>query len=221
MNDKSMVLVFDVATNGFPVYGTPSGDDSQPHMVELAARLYTEGGSLISDFVAVVRPDGWDIPAEAYAVHGIKVDYAAEYGVAEKEALDAFLIMHDQAAVRVGHGVSFDNQILRTAIKRYIDDEKADQFKAAPSECTAALTKILCSIPAAKKGTIKNPTLAQAFFRVTGETLVMPGHAERAEHNAIATARVYFAMKGVRMAEYPNDVDRLPVGVDSEGGSHD
>jgi len=198
-NTEKLILVFDTETTGLPQYKLPSDDPSQPHLVEIAAHLFHENGTLISGFSAVVKPNGWVIPDEIIAIHGITNEYAQEHGIDEEEAVATFLTLHDQANVRVAHNVGFDDRIMRIAIKRYFGDEKAEQYKALPSECTAALSKPIIKLPPTEammktnfKNSFKNPNLKEAFKHFTGEEMQ---ESHRAEADVIACAKVYFAIK--------------------------
>ncbi len=240
---SSTVLIFDTETTGIPEYKKPSEDPCQPHLTEIAALLYTNTGVLLESFTALIRPDGWVIPDDVAAMNGITTEQAALSGIDEGDAVLAFMNLHGFADVRVAHNCSFDDRIMRIALKRYVGDEAADQFKLEPKECTALLSKPLCQLPptdAMKKTNFKNsfktPNLAEALAHFTGDVIT---EAHRALADAKACARVYFAIKGVRMPEFPNDLKMLTdaeeaerpgagnnnepefLGVDSEGGGHD
>ena len=45
----------------------------------------------------------------------------SDEGVNEKEAVEAFLALHDKSILRIGHNVSFDDRIMRIAFKRYTE----------------------------------------------------------------------------------------------------
>jgi len=74
----------------------------------------------------------------------------------------------------------------------FLGDEIADKWKASEVICTAALTKPIVQVPAAKKG-FKNPTLAQAYVHFFGSELEGANSAVAAAH---ACKDVFFeAMK--------------------------
>lgn len=195
---SDLICVFDTETTGFPNWKIPSDDPSQPHIVDICALLFTPQGELVDSFEAMVRPDGWEIPNEVAVIHGITTEMAMAQGIPEIEALDHFLRLYKRAGLRVAHNVSFDDRILRIAIKRFVSEQAADEFKAVPSYCTAANAKPLCQLPPTEKmkatnfkNSFKTPTVAEALFHFTGEELV-GGH--RARSDTEACARVYFAM---------------------------
>lgn len=191
------VLVFDSETNGLPLYKEPSEHPDQPHIVEIAALLYDADGQLINSFEAIVKPDGWIIAPEVSAIHGITHEIAMDTGIPEKDALEGFLAIHALANMRVAHNCSFDDRIIRIAMKRYMGDEAADLFRAGQSYCTALKSKPILNLPAteAMKKTnfkVKTPNLAEAYRHFTGEDLA---GAHRALTDANACARIYFAMQ--------------------------
>ncbi|MDN5514411.1 MAG: 3'-5' exonuclease [Pseudomonas sp.] len=182
--------VFDFETSGMPAWKDPSDAEHQPHIVEVAALLYDAAGNIIDRYQAIVRPAGWEIPPEMTAIHGISHEQAMDEGIAEAEALDGFLAIHARAGIRVAHNAAFDDRIARIAISRYHSKELADSFKESTEKyCT-------CINSRAPVGLKKPPTLAEAYKHFTGEDLV---EAHRAMPDALACARVYFALQGVVM----------------------
>lgn len=193
-----MILVFDTETTGIPDFKAPSEDPSQPHLVEIAALLYSEDG-LIDSFEALVRPDGWIITPEMTAIHGITHEQAMAEGIPEQEALEKFLTLHAKAQLRVAHNCSFDDRIIRIAMLRYMGKDAADQFKAGPTYCTALKSKPILNLPAteAMKKTsfkVKTPTLGEAHKHLIGTEIV---GAHRARADAEACAEVYYALQSL------------------------
>jgi len=190
-------LPLDTETTGIPLWREPSDDPRQPHLVDICALLYGEDGALIDSFEAMIRPDGWTIPSDVIAIHGITQEMAMDLGISERDALDGFMALHDRAGLRIAHSASFDDRILRIAIARYRGKDAADAFKAVPSYCTATMCRSILNLPPteaqAKKTSFKTrvPTVAEALLHFTGEELV-GGH--RARPDAEACARVYWAM---------------------------
>lgn len=191
------INIFDTETTGLPIYKEPSEHPDQPHLVEIAATLWDEAGAAVDSFSAIVKPDGWVITPELTLIHGISHEMAMDTGIAEKEALEGFLAIHVRAGLRVAHNCSFDDRIIRIAMKRYMGDEAADLFRAGQSYCTALKSKPILNLPAteAMKKTnfkVKTPNLAEAYRHFTGEDLA---GAHRALTDANACARIYFAMQ--------------------------
>lgn len=191
------ILAYDTETTGLPIWKEPSESDSQPHIVEIAALLYSPSGDLIDEFSTLVKPDGWTISQEMTDIHGISQEQAMDEGIPEAEALAGYLAIHARAGLRVGHNVSFDDRILRIAIKRYgagatqeERDTLADLYKASEAFCTCWKNKAVLAIPGPRGH--KLPTLAEAYQHYFGSA---PEIAHRARADAEACAKVYFAMQ--------------------------
>lgn len=139
----SLILCYDAETTGLPNWKEPSESPDQPHMVQLAARL-VDGSSraILSTLDVVIRPDGWEIPAEVSAIHGITTERALEIGVSESLALNLLLAMWQTGATRLAFNRQFDDRIVRIGMKRYgYSDEDCDAFKAAPGECAMRIAQ--------------------------------------------------------------------------------
>ena len=195
------ILIFDTETSGLPLYKEPSEDPRQPHIVEIAALLHDDTtGELVDQLHAIVRPDGWTIPDDVAAIHGITTERAMDEGRPEYEVLHDLLALHRRAELRVAHNEDFDQRIVRIAIKRYghgahgwdrlTQEERdaiADAFKAAPKYCTMKAD--------AKSRGVKWPKLVEAYKHHTGKDLGEDAHS--ALFDARACAEVYFAMNPI------------------------
>lgn len=193
-----MILVYDTETTGLPLFRQPSEHPDQPHLVEVAGLLFDVDANLVDSFEALIRPDGWFSEPLALAAHGITHERAMAEGIAEADALAGLLALQARASLRVAHNESFDQRIVRIAIKRYRDEAAARQWEAEPTFCTCNAAKPVCRLPptpkmiAARMGKqFKSPNLAEALLHFTGETHV---DAHRARADAEACARIYFAM---------------------------
>lgn len=187
----NLALFYDTETTGFPLWHEPSSDPRQPHLVQLAAALVDldrassalGAPEVIQSIDLIIRPDGWDIPAEASDVHGITTEHALAVGVPEQIALTALLGLWSigdggEPHRRIAHNESFDARMIRIAIKRFIDDQMADTWKAANAECTMRLCTPICNLPPTPKmvkagrNHPKSPTLSEAYQHFFGRELV-------------------------------------------------
>lgn len=201
MTTAQKIAVLDTETSGLPLYKERSTDPAQPHLVELAVKLFASDGTELERFAAIIKPDGWLIPDDVAAIHGITQERAMDEGIPEAEAIEAFLALHNQSQLRVAHNVSFDDRIMRIALLRYLGEADADAYKAHPTFCTANESRPILKLPPSEAQKAKTsfktrtPTLAEAFAFFTGEPLQ---EAHRAEPDADACARIYFAMAALR-----------------------
>ncbi len=166
----NLKLFYDFETTGFPLYSPPSGDPGQPHIVQLAAKLLdVDTRTTMAMLDLTIRPDGWAIPEDVSALHGIMTEHALQVGVPEYVALAALLALWSASNERVPHVESFDCRIGRIAIKRLLhDDALADDWKAAPAYCTANRSKQLEGAVSERGRSIKQPNLSEALAHFTG-----------------------------------------------------
>ncbi|MGZ9893064.1 3'-5' exonuclease [Bordetella bronchiseptica] len=198
----NLALFYDTETTGLPLFGEPSEDPRQPHIVQLAAALVDlDTRDTIASLDLVVRPDGWVIPDEVTAVHGITTEHAAAVGVPESLALSLFLELW-AGRPRIGNNEQFDARIIRIAQHRAGELEPdLDAWKAGKTECTAKMATPIVKCPptpkmiAAGRNHYKTANLGEAVLFFTGKPL------ENA-HSAMADVRgcmdVYFAIQDMR-----------------------
>jgi DNA polymerase-3 subunit epsilon len=208
-----IALFYDTETQGLPLFNEPSEDPRQPHIVQLAACLIDLGTKArIATMNVIVRPDGWEIPDEVAAIHGITTERAMDVGVPESVALGMFLQLW-RFRTRIAHNESFDARIIRIALMRFGTDglhwsqslasAPADVWKDSPAECTQALATPIMKLPptakmmAAGRNHHKSANLREAYQYFTGKELA-------GAHNAMvdvqACMAVWFAIKA-RAAE--------------------
>lgn len=200
----TLALFYDSETSGLPLFSDPSEDPRQPHIVQLGARLVdVETRKIIATLDVICRPDGWVIPDEVAAVHGITTEHARLVGISESIALGLLLELWGISDVRIGHNETFDARIVRIAQHRF-DDAELDKWKAGKAECTATLSSPILKLPptpkmvAARRNHPKTPNLGEAYRFFTGKALE-GAHSALVDVDACMTC--YFAIKaGVREA---------------------
>ena len=183
----TLSLIFDTETTGVPARGELVTSPSYPHLVELAALLVDDAGREVAMFDLIVRPDGWTIPAEAAAVHGIDQGMALRGGVPLVVALAAYTNLRAAADEIVGHNVAFDLDMVEAALHR------AGRRPAHPGPsriiCTADLGTPLARLPPTERmvragygANFKKPTLTELHQHLFGE-------AFEGAHGALADCR--------------------------------
>ncbi|MES1993166.1 MAG: 3'-5' exonuclease [Pseudomonadota bacterium] len=195
-------LFYDTETTGLPLFKEPSEDPRQPHLVQLAATLVDlDTRKTIASLDVICRPSGWTIPEEIAVIHGITTERARDVGVSESLAVELFLELWTNCAVRVAHNEPFDARIVRIALKRHNGKigRDPDQWKAAPAECTQRLATPILKLPPTAKmlaagfNKHKSANLAEAYKFFTGTDL-QDAHSALADVQACMA--VYFAIKG-------------------------
>ena len=115
-------LFFDTETTGLPRRFGAKAEDldawSTARLVQLSWVLDRDG-DLMSVGDLIVKPDGFLIPEEAQAVHGISTEKALTEGVECKKAVYYFLGAARLAEEWVGHNIEFDLGVVGAELIRY------------------------------------------------------------------------------------------------------
>lgn len=189
------ILFFDTETTGLPAFSMPDGHEAQPHCVQLAAIMTDDDGKEEASISVIIRPDGWPIPEQASAVHGITTEKATRYGIREQVAAVLFYDLLCRADLLVAHNIKFDRQIIATMFAR----ANRTQWELPKAQfCTMEAAAPLVNLPptprmlAAGFNKPKAPKLEECIRHFYGETL-------EGAHDALvdvrACARIYFEMK--------------------------
>lgn len=202
----NLILAYDTETSGLPLFNEPSEDPRQPHIVQLGALLVDlDSRKTLATLDVIVKPDGWTIPEEVAAVHGITTEMAHDLGVPESVAVQMLLELWAGNRMRLGHNESFDARIVRIAMKRHIDPQDpdlavpaSDEWKAGKATCTQLLSTPIMKLPptekmkAARRFHHKSANLGEAYQFFTGKPL-------QGAHSAIVDVQacldVFFAIK--------------------------
>lgn len=197
--DAEFALFYDTETTGLPLWHQPSDDPGQPHLVQIGAALVHLPTRQIVDMLdVIVKPDGWTIPDEVAAIHGITTERALAEGIPEPEAVGQLIALWNRAQGRIGHNESFDRRMVRIALKRYVSAEVADQWKDAPFNCTCFVADGIMKMAGTAKmkaagfTKTKKPKLTEAHLFFTGRPLEGAHDALNDVHGCIA---VYFAIQ--------------------------
>lgn len=184
----TIALFYDFETTGLPLYGEPSGDPRQPHIVQLGVKVVDMiTRKHLQAVEIIVRPNGWEIPKEASDVHGVTTEMAYDLGIPEEAVTEILLELWrpDAPRLRIAYNESFDARIMRIGLKRYFGDELADQWKEGPAECAMRMAN-----PILKKG--RYPKLGDAHEFFTGRPL---DGAHTAMGDVDGCMTVYWAVK--------------------------
>lgn len=217
---SKIILGYDTETSGLPLFKEPSDHPSQPHIIELAAKLVVEDTrEVVGAMNVLIQPEGFEISQEITDLTGITHEMAVRYGVPMAQALEMFIAMWRLADLRVAHNETFDNRLVRIALKRdevfsaemVGDEEFPDHWKAAPAFCTQTNSTKIINLPPTEKMLEKrmkgpkSPNLGEAYEFFTGRPLV---GAHRAMADVDACLEVYFGIK-----DHERKPEPAPVGA--------
>ena len=129
-----------------------------PHIVQISWQLATYSNGEFTtnenlDFI--IRPDGYTIPSESSAIHGISHEKAVEKGVPIRAALEKWVehVSRFPNTYLVCHNIEFDVTILLYHLYRTI--RHPCLTKTIPCICTMLDSVNLCKLPSLSK--YKNP----------------------------------------------------------------
>lgn len=188
MSEEKFFLVFDTETTGLPKkWKAPLNDfDNWPRMVQLAWQVHDIKGNFLFAKNHVITPDGFTIPDEVVAVHGISDKIAHEKGIPLKEALQDFVTDVKKAKFIIGHNVEFDINIVGAELLRM---EMPEIMTKAPELCTKIESTEFCAI--LKNGKPKWPTLTELHTKLFG---VPFEEAHNAAADVEATTRCFLEL---------------------------
>jgi len=120
----------DTETTGLPLFGKPSEDPGQPHLVQLAVAVI-DPADWSEQFAQswIIKPDGWAISPELVAIHGITTERAETEGEPLVDVIREFWKIAGRCDLGVAYNGSFDRKILRIASLRA--DMEREEIEAA------------------------------------------------------------------------------------------
>lgn len=177
-----MILVFDTETTGIILRGLPASHPSQPRIVQLGAILFDDAQRVVGEMNLLIKPEGFEIPAEAARVHGISTELATRYGVSVGGALRLFLALCDRAELVVAHNFEFDRTMTQSELHRLQLTAEIERFLAKKSFCTMQAATDVCRLPSRTGVGFKWPNLQEAHRHFFSEEF-------QGAHDAMADVR--------------------------------
>ena len=172
-------LFFDVETTGLPRNWKASVYDTNnwPRVVQLAWIVTDAEGREIRQQNAIIRPDGFTIPAQAAKVHGITTARARAEGLELGAVLDDFHKDLSDCTHVVAHNIDFDTKVLGA---EFIRLTQATPLAGKTLVCTMKASAAFCALPGPYG--YKWPSLAELHYRCFG-------HNFSEAHNALMDVR--------------------------------
>lgn len=155
--------------------------------MQLAFLAYDHSGTKLAQEDFIIRPDGFVIPSDAAAIHGISQARAMAEGVPLQVVLDRFRQYLERAEVLVAHNMAFDEKIVGA---EFLRNNIPDPIAVRPRICTMLGSTDYCRIPG-KYGN-KWPKLTELHQVLFGESF---DEAHNAAVDISATARCFWELR--------------------------
>ena len=145
-NQNTDYIFFDTETTGVPRnYKAPYTDtDNWPRIVQISWLIVSEDQKVVRQEDHIIKPEGFIIPSESSAIHGITHERALNEGEALKTIMDKFHEDVCNAKFVVGHNVSFDINVSACECVRL---QKDNPFAGKEVMCTMQSSTQFCRIP--------------------------------------------------------------------------
>ncbi len=202
------VLFLDTETTGIPDRSAKWDVDfmEYPHVVQIA---WLHGCKAENH---IIRPDGWEIPEETVAVHGITTEYAKEHGEPFAAVVDMLIQDCHEAGLICGHNIHFDTQIVKANILRELGREYYDAndvesalFKGKRIDTMRPTMKWVDARMA--NGRLKFPNLTELYSRCfPGKSF--PAHDAMEDVKAVARCLPVILAENLvelKVKEYPDE----------------
>jgi DNA polymerase III subunit epsilon len=178
-----MILFLDTETTGLPnrrsapLYYL----SNWPRLVEIAWIECNESGTVESEYDQIIKPESFEIPKSASALHGITTEKAIEDGIPLNEALKLFCQSLNRSALCVGHNIDFDVKVVNAELIRMGFLRQHFRFLWKQTKCTMKSSTKLCRLKTGH-GYYKYPKLPELHTKLFGKTY-------EDKHNALSDAR--------------------------------
>lgn len=160
------LLVVDTETSGLFKRHLPMDSDQQPWVISLAAELCDDAGRQMACLSTGIRANGRTISSGAQRVHGVSTALASRTGVSELAALGVLCgkeSFASQARCVIGHGISFDRDVITSVLARQGRDPSTWTRPGLQFVDTMTASAPFCKIPSEhESGGYKWPTLDEA-----------------------------------------------------------
>lgn len=181
-----MILIFDTETTSKDVkYGIPQ-------LVEIAWQIFDSYGKLIEEASFIIKPEGFLIPEDATAIHGITNDMANEYGKDKYLVLSLFFKALSKSQIVVGHNIDYDIQIMQHHLSN------KDAF---------ANKRLICTMRSSNNITNKTHVrLSELYFTLFNE---YPVESHRAIKDVETTANCFWELCLKCLIDLPDNVELI------------
>lgn len=209
------VLILDCETTGLPGREAKWDTDYMdfPHVVQIA---------WINQFKQeshIIYPDGWEIPEETTAVHGITTEYAREHGEPFAVVVDKLIEDCLETPLICGHNLYFDISIIKANIMRelgreYYDANRVEDALYKGKRIDTMRPTMKWVDARAQNGRLKFPKLEELYSRCfPGQTF--PAHDALEDVKAVGRCLPVIVKLGLvelKVKEYEPEQGKIEFG---------
>ncbi|AFJ90766.1 DNA polymerase III subunit alpha [Blattabacterium sp. (Blaberus giganteus)] len=194
-----MYLIVDTETTGLPIsYNLPiTHIDNWPRIVQISWQSHDVLGNLIEFKNFIIKPDHYDIPFNAFKIHGITNEKANKYGVDLSFVLHEFKKSFDKSLCLIGHNLEFDIKVIECEFFR---KKKEIFFKNKKTLDTKEISTSYCQLRTNGKR-FKWPTLSELYQKLFGEKIT---NLHNASNDVKATARSFLELLRIGIISHKN-----------------
>lgn len=147
---ETYICVLDTETTGknIPLYHVSHSDKwSGIRLVQFAYELYKMDGSgsttCIEKKCMIIQPDGFIIPDEVIAIHGITNTMALEKGISIHQWCQIMGELLPRVHTFVAHNMEYDSNVILSELYRYKQESTVAQWNMTTKDCTMLMGKRL------------------------------------------------------------------------------
>ena len=191
------ILFIDTETTGKYDFKLPPDHPTQPYLVQLACILAEDDGQVLTErsrLSVIVKPEGWNIPQEVAAIHGIDDEIAGRCGINIKSVAFLFNQLCLRTDLLVAHNLDFDRGIMASVMARLQLGHRLNKLnRYCTMRSATPITKILRNPTGTNTHNFKWPSLTECMKFFFNEDF--SGQAHDAMNDVTACARVYWELK--------------------------
>ena len=184
-------IIVDTETAGLPTYWSAHEDaiNIWPRIVEIAWFLLDENDIKISSKEFIIKPEGFLIPKESTAIHGITNEKALMQGTSIKLVMEVLEEDLRNSNLIIAHNIDFDYPVINCEFKRLNIGTKLNYLERF---CTMKSSTSFCNIegPYGQKW----PSLQELYFKLFGR---MFEDAHRANSDLNACYQCFLELKKI------------------------
>lgn len=173
------ILFFDTETTGL---------SSTAKLVQISWILY-HGEARMESGNFLIKPEGFEIPKEATAIHGHTTEKCLKEGKDLRLTLRKFYRASIDSDLLVGHNVDFDIRIIKQELVNVEATFAAAKIGEMQKVCTMKKSTNYCKLPSSRG--YKWPKLGELYKILFGREMV---NAHDALYDVNCTAECYFEL---------------------------